>query len=123
MPVFYAAAIRRNAMFGRRVPSTDLTTFCRILRHQLATALPLTKVLNQQAERGPRSVRGLAGRLAEAVKKGRSLSDALLWEEGLLPPLFLALVEVGEETGRLPETLHELERYFTEETRLRRQFR
>jgi type II secretory pathway component PulF len=51
------------------------------------------------------------------------LSDALEEEKDYVPPLFLALVQVGESTGHLAEIFGELERYYELERQLRRQFR
>src|SRR5262249_8355689 len=39
-----------------------------------------------------------------------------------LPPLFLALATVGEESGNLPEVLAELEKYYVVQRKLRRDF-
>lgn len=110
-------------MFSRRVPLVELVEFCRVLRHNLSAGLSLVQVLRQQAARGPRAVRPLAGRLSEQLQMGSGLADALDAETDAFPPLFLAMVRVGEETGNLPEVLHELERYFQLELQLRRQFR
>ncbi len=110
-------------MFSRRLPLGDLAQLCRQLRHSLGAGVGLLRVLRQMAERGPRSARPLMGRVEEAVQRGELLSDALEREKELFPPLFLALVKVGEETGNLPETLRELESYFQLEFQLRRQLR
>jgi type IV pilus assembly protein PilC len=110
-------------MFSRRLPLSDLIELCRLLRHNFSAGLGVVRVMKQLSERGPASVRPLARRLDEAVQQGSLLSDALDREKALFPPLFLALVRVGEETGNLPETLRELEKYFLLEAQLRRQFR
>lgn len=41
----------------------------------------------------------------------------------MLPPLFLALVAVGEQTGRLPEVFEELQNYYQLQQKLTRRFR
>jgi type IV pilus assembly protein PilC len=110
-------------MFSRRLPLTHLIDLCRVLRHQLSAGLSLHQVMKQQGQRGPRSVRALAGDLAEALQKGSSLSDALDEKKDLFPPLFLSLVRLGESTGHMAEIFGELERYYQLELQLRRQFR
>jgi type IV pilus assembly protein PilC len=110
-------------MFSRRLSAGDLVALCRALRHQLAAGLTVVHVLRQQAERGPRGVRPLADRLHVALSSGQGLGDALEHERDVLPPLFIAMARLGEETGHLPEVLGELERYYQLELQLRRQFR
>jgi type IV pilus assembly protein PilC len=110
-------------MFSRRLSAGDLVVLCRTLRHQLAAGVSLVRILQQQTERGPGAVRPLAGRLLIAVQAGEAFSAALDREHELLPPLFLAMARVAEETGHLPEVLGELERYYLLEQQLRRRFR
>lgn len=54
---------------------------------------------------------------------GDNLSDAFDKEAAFFPPIFLAMVKVGETTGHLAEIFGELEKYFQLELQLRRQFR
>src|SRR5262249_45192917 len=44
-------------------------------------------------------------------------------EQSVLPPLLLAMVNVREQTGRMPEVLEELERYYAQQLNFRRQLR
>jgi type IV pilus assembly protein PilC len=110
-------------MFSRSVPLNELVEVCRQLRHNLSAGVGVVRVLQQMRQRGPASFRPVAQRLDDAVQRGEMLSDALQHEKESFPPLFLALVKLGEETGNLPEILRELEQYFQLELKLRRQFK
>jgi type IV pilus assembly protein PilC len=110
-------------MFSRRIPLSDLIEFCRVLRHSLGAGLTIQRVMQQQSERGRPSLRKLAGRLSDALRKGSSLSDALDVEKDAFPILFLSLVKLGETTGHIAEIFGELEHYYQLELGLRRQFR
>jgi type II secretory pathway component PulF len=110
-------------MFSRQMSPGDLAALCRALRHNLGAGLTLVKVLRQQAEKGPRGVRPLAARLLAAIEQGGSLSSAMTRETEVLPPLFVAMAQLGEETGHLPEVMGELEQYYQQQLMLRRQFR
>jgi type II secretory pathway component PulF len=116
-------ANRLLPMFSQQLSLPDLAAFCRVLRHNLGAGLPLVRVLEQQAHRGPRGVRPLAGRLAEALRQGDSLSAAVGRERDVLPALFIDMATLGDETGHLPEIFAELEQYFQLQHQLRRQFR
>jgi type IV pilus assembly protein PilC len=105
-----------------RLPLSDLIELCRVLRHYLSAGLVLVDVFRQQAAKGRGAIRPVAGRIAAALAKGDSLEDALKPETEVFPPLFLSLVRVGERTGMLPEVCAELEKFFTRQQKLERQF-
>jgi type IV pilus assembly protein PilC len=109
-------------LLSRRLPLNSLIELCRALRHNLGAGLPIVKVFRQQAERGSSAVRPVAGRIRQDIENGDNLEHALKKEVGVFPPLFLALVYVGERTGQLPEVLGELEKYYLLQQRLWRQF-
>ena len=110
-------------MFSRRLSLPDLIDLCRVLRHQLSAGLTLHRVMKQQAERGRYSFRAVAGRVSEAIQRGDSLADTLDREKAVFPPLFMAMLKLGESTGHMAEIFGELERYYQLELQLRRQFR
>ncbi len=105
-----------------RLSLPDLIELCRVMRHYLGSGLVLVDVFRQQAARGRPRVRPAAGRIAAALEKGDSLEDALKPEAEVFPPLFLSLVRVGERTGMLPEVCAELEKFFSRQLKLKRQF-
>ncbi len=109
-------------LLATRLKLGDLITLCRVLRHNLGAGLAIIDVFRQQSQRGPRAFRPIAGRLAERLRAGETLTAALEQEKDAVPPLFLTMVRLGEESGHLPEIFGELEKYFQLEHRLRRQF-
>src|SRR5581483_837677 len=111
------------SFFSRQLSLGSLMPLCRTLQHSLAAGLTLRDVFRQQAEKGPGAVRPVAQRIQAALNRGDSLEQALELEKDSFPPLFLALTQVGEETGHLPEIFRELEEYFALQLKLRRQFR
>ena len=108
-------------MFEPSLSTQNLIDLCRVLRHNLSAGLTLRHVFRQQASGGSRAVRPLAARVLEAIDKGENLSAALDAEKDRLPPLLLAMVKVGEQTGHLPEIFHTLEQHYLLEQKLRRQ--
>jgi len=67
-------------------------------------------------------VQPIAARVSEKLEKGDDLESALRTEEAYFPPLFVSMTAIGEESGALPEVFEELEKYYTLQQRLRRQF-
>jgi type IV pilus assembly protein PilC len=99
-----------------------LVEMCRMLRHGLSAGLSVTKVFQQLAQKGPLPARPAAGRIARDLERGESLDDALQRNGTTFPRLFLAMAGVGERTGSLPEIAAELEKYYTLQLQLKRQF-
>lgn len=110
-------------MFTMLIPPAPLADWCKMLRHQLAAGLSPVQTLKSLTASGPSALRPMSERLHQAVKKGQSFGDALEAERDVLPAIMLPMIHVGDETGHLPEVLAELEDYFREDDRLRRDFR
>ncbi len=110
-------------MFSSQFPLSALVAWCRTLRHSLGAGLDPIKVFKQQAKSGPRAMRDVAADVAKKLAGGDSLEDALEPYRNRFPPLFLELVAVGEQTGRLEDTFRELEEYFESSLSVQRNFR
>jgi type IV pilus assembly protein PilC len=109
-------------LFSKRLPLSSLITLCHTLRHNLAAGLTLRRVFRQQAEKGPQPVRPIASRISDKLEKGSDLESAVQAEEAYFPPLFISMATIGEESGALPEVFTELEKFYTLQQRLKRQF-
>lgn len=110
-------------LLSRSVPLDALVHLCRMFKYGLAAGLSLVDVFRQQARKGPYAVRPLIARISGRLDQGDSLEEALKPEARSFPPLFTAMVAVGERSGNLPEIFRELEEYFELQRQLRRDFR
>src|SRR4051794_24436239 len=97
----------RPMLFSTPLPLDALVTFCRMARVGLGAGLSLVDVFRQQAARGPTPLRPLIDRIRDKLEQGDSLEDAMKAEGDRLPPLFVSLAVVGEQTGNLPEVFGE----------------
>src|SRR5260370_3880177 len=109
-------------VFSSRFSTKTLVMLCQSFRVGLSAGLSLVDVFRQQARKGPFESRPVIERIAERLKSGDSLEDALKDERRYFPPLFLGIASVGEQTGHLAEIFHELPNYYSEMLTLRRQF-
>jgi type IV pilus assembly protein PilC len=107
---------------SRRLPTPALIELCRVLRHYLGAGLMLRDVFRQQVSKGRPTVRPVASRILEAIEHGDDFQEALKHEDGVFPPLFVSMVGVAEHTGMLPEVFQDLERYYSRQLKLRRDF-
>lgn len=110
-------------MLSSKCPLPALLMWCRTLRHSLGAGLSPVKIFKQQARSGPRALREVAADLSKQLADGSSLEDALGPYRNRFPPLFVELVGVGEQTGRLEDAFRELEDYFEASIGVRRNFR
>jgi type IV pilus assembly protein PilC len=99
-----------------------LASFCRSCKHGLSSGIPIVKVFELQAKKGPKQLRQIAAEITEQLEQGSSVEDAFEPHRGALPDLFIDLVVVGEQSGHLPEVLGELEDFYTLQRSLRAQF-
>lgn len=106
-----------------KCPLPALVEWCRALRFSLSAGLDPVRIFKQQGKSGPRPLRKLAKELGQKLSKGSSLSDALEPHRNTFPPLFVELVAVGEQTGRLEDTFAELEEYYDAALSTQRNFR
>ncbi len=106
-----------------KCPLPALTSWCQALKHSIGAGLDPIKIFRQQAKSGPRALRPIAGDIAQKLGKGSSLEDALEPYRDRFPPLFVEMVAVGEQTGRLEDTFTELETYYETTLRVQRDFR
>ncbi|MFO0825144.1 MAG: type II secretion system F family protein [Gemmataceae bacterium] len=93
------------------------------MRHSLGAGLNPIKIFKQQAKNGPRALRDVAADLAEKLEAGDSLEDSLKGYRDRFPPLFIELVAIGEQTGRLEDTFAELEEYYESSLSVQQNFR
>jgi type IV pilus assembly protein PilC len=109
-------------MLSSPCPLPALILWCRALHHGLDIGLSPVRIFAQQAKSGPAVFRPLAAGMAKRLEDGDTLSDALRPEAWRFPLLFVELVAVGEQAGRLPTVFAELERHYEEVQTARRQF-
>jgi type II secretory pathway component PulF len=68
-----------------------------------------------------RAFRSPLTRVQVQLGQGYSITEAIRFQPGWLPPFDLALIQAGEESGRLPECCRLLAGYYEERARLARQ--
>jgi type IV pilus assembly protein PilC len=93
------------------------------MKHSIGAGLDPIRTFRQQGKSGPRALRGLAKDIVARLEAGDSLEDALEPHRSKFPPLFVELVAVGEQSGRLEDTFHELAEYYETTLKVQRDFR
>ena len=96
-------------LFEKKVDTDDLVMFVRQLYSLLNAGVPLIRSLrgladNTRNERLATEIRNVAGRL----EQGSTLSEAMARAPKVFPKLLVAMVRVGEASGRLEESLERM---------------
>jgi general secretion pathway protein F len=99
------AWLLRLPLAGDLIAKVEVARFARTLGTLIGNGVALLPALSIAKETLGNSLLGEAlGRVAAEVKAGRGLGRPML-QEGLFPKLAVHMVMVGEETGRLEQTL------------------
>lgn len=95
----------RAPMFGSLVRRTSVARMTRTLGTLLSSGVPVLQALNIVRDTTGNSVIARAMQTVhDAVKEGESMTDPLAASK-VFPPMVISMVEVGEETGALPDML------------------
>ncbi len=114
--------VRLTPQRDRRVPARDVLLTTRVLVNGLAARLPLPKALETAREELPRrhAMRGVLDTILASVRSGSSFSEALDRHPAVFPDVYRSLVQAGEKSGRLAQTLDQALLIFSKGYALRR---
>jgi len=95
----------RFPLFGDVIRKTAISRFSRTLGTLVTSGVPILQALNITRETAGNTVIARAiGQVHESVKEGESIVQPLE-ASGAFPPMVVSMIDVGEETGQLPEML------------------
>ncbi|RMF07231.1 MAG: type II secretion system F family protein, partial [Candidatus Neomarinimicrobiota bacterium] len=98
--------------FRNRIPLSNIVFFTRQLSTMYSAGLTLERAIKAlaQEEKHPKLKKVLTS-VAENIRKGMTLSEALARHPGVFSSLFIALTRAGEVSGNLDKILEELATY------------
>lgn len=118
-----AAASARSGgrwRLARRVPTGELANATRQLSTLLGAGLPLDEALGTVANQIEHERLARAyGTVRDEVTQGESLHDAFSRHPRIFPPLYINMVQVGENTGTLDKVLQRLADFMEDQARMR----
>jgi type IV pilus assembly protein PilC len=95
----------RLPIFGDLLSKTAISRFSRTLGTLISSGVPILQALNITRETaGNYVVAGAIGKIHDSVKEGESVVGPME-SSGVFPPMVTSMVQVGEETGQLPDML------------------
>lgn len=100
---------------------TTASKFCHRFGTGLKAGVDMVKLLSSEANQGSQAHQDAISRLTERIKAGELLSTSMA-EDKYYPRLMVAMIRVGEETGKLEATLLTLAEHFQHQIATRRWF-
>jgi type IV pilus assembly protein PilC len=95
----------RMPLFGNLNRKTAISRFARTLGTLVTSGVPILQALNITRETAGNAAIALAiSRVHDSVKEGESIVQPMEASRAF-PPMVVSMVDVGEETGKLPEML------------------
>jgi type IV pilus assembly protein PilC len=92
-------------VFGDLLSKTAISRFARTLGTLISSGVPILQALNITRETaGNHVVASAIGKIHDSVKEGESVVGPME-SSGVFPPMVTSMVQVGEETGQLPDML------------------
>jgi type IV pilus assembly protein PilC len=102
-------------LFGDLTRKSSISRFSRTLGTLVTSGVPILQALNITRETaGNTVVADAVTKVHDAVKEGESIV-APLEASGVFPPMVISMVDVGEETGQLPEMLLKIAEVYDDE--------
>jgi type II secretory pathway component PulF len=105
-----------------RLSSKALSELSHRLGVETESGIDIRRTWQREAESARGRVQVEFMKIRDAVGRGDSLTHALAGSRQLFPPLFLEMVEVGEQTGTLGRVFHRLADHYRHQVQLQRSF-
>ncbi len=116
--------ILEKRLNAQKIKLEDLIVFTRQMTTLVRAGVPIIRSINGLAENAKNAV--LAEALldiSESLKSGRELSESMGRHPKIFSELFISVVEIGQDTGRLDESFVEIGRYLERELETRKQIK
>jgi len=102
-------------LFGDLIRKTAISRFTRTLGTLVTSGVPILQALNITRETaGNQVIADAITKVHDSVKEGESIVQPLE-ASGVFPPMVISMIDVGEETGQLPEMLLKIAEVYDDE--------
>lgn len=102
-------------VFGGLIQKTSIARFTRTLGTLVSSGVPILQALQITKETaGNLVVANAIEKVHDAVREGENIVNPLE-ASGIFPPMVISMVQVGEETGKLPDMLIKVADVYEEE--------
>lgn len=119
-----ALSVDFKSLLTPAVPLEVLVIFCRQLYSLTKAGVPLLRSMNGLSQNCANKQLQLALQdVTQELTNGRSLSASMQLFPKVFSPLFVSMIHVGENTGRLDQALLQLANYYEQEVETRKRIK
>jgi type IV pilus assembly protein PilC len=105
----------RSPLFGDLIRKTSISRFSRTLGTLVTSGVPILQALDiTRKTAGNTVIASAISQVHDSVKEGESMTQPLE-ASGAFPPMVISMIDVGEETGQLPEMLLKIAEVYDDE--------
>lgn len=117
-------AFNWQAWFTPKVPLEVLVMFCRQMYSLTKAGVPLLRAMRGLTQNchNPQLKQALEA-VGNELTNGRNLSASMQLHPSIFSPLFVSMIQVGENTGRLDQALLQLANYYDQEVETRKRIK
>ncbi|ASG02603.1 type II secretion system F family protein [Vibrio anguillarum] len=113
-----------KSLFTPTVPLEVLVIFCRQLYSLTKAGVPLLRSMKGLIQNcANKQLKEALEAVSNELTNGRSLSSSMQMYPKVFSPLFVSMIHVGENTGRLDEALLQLSHYYEQEVETRKRIK
>ncbi|MER2497597.1 type II secretion system F family protein [Vibrio neptunius] len=113
-----------GALFKPSVPLEVLVIFCRQLYSLTKAGVPLLRSMKGLTQNSAnKQLKQALEEVTQELTNGRSLSASMQMHSKVFSPLFVSMINVGENTGRLDQALMQLANYYEQEVETRKRIK
>ena len=113
-----------NLLKPKKVNSDELVIFTRQMYSLIRSGVPIVRSLNSLSQSTKNEYfSSVLRNVSDEIESGRNLSSAFSNYLNVFPAIFVSTVRVGEDTGRLDETLNQLSEYMETEEKSKKQLK
>jgi len=107
-----------------RIRSGEITIFSRQLASLLKAGVPILNGLGIIAEQSENvNLKRVLDDMGNSIKDGSTLSSTIMQYPKVFPPLYIAMIRTGEDSGALPEVLLRIAEYRAKQEEMFSRFR
>lgn len=114
----------KNRNKRKKLKADEISHFCRQFAIIISSGINSITSLETLSKRTDNKILAYEiGRIVDSVRKGSTISDAMLEKGSKFPKLLGAMVSTGEETGTLEEVLKSMATFYEREHRIKQKIK
>ena len=105
-----------------RISTGSLIKLCHRVGTAVRSGIDARRVWEMEERHASGSLKSALGVVKSRVSEGGMIAEAMHSQNGFFPPMFVQMVAVGEQTGKLDEVLLRLAEHYEHQTSMKRIF-